>query len=1414
MPGDYSRNTHDPAKHYTRVLMQEGRVQLDADLNENAEDLLHRIVAETRDVIGPSGAPRYGGGFRVERTPGNTDLTLSPGNLYVDGILVENDSETVTAEATGGQRNLSMRKLILDGRPIENGQWLEVITAGDSQLSPVTNVDPENGIVEIQDAALNDDVAARVRRATTFLTQPHDRPAQQLANGRYVAYLEVWEREVSAFDDPDIREVALGGPDTARRAQTVWRVRLRELPGDLNCNDAARQLADAFPPTTGMLAAHTAPPDDDTDPCHLPPTAGYLGLENQLYRVEIHRGGEIPSPGGPGGLPAFKWSRDNASLEVSVVSITGRDVTVTELGKDDFFRFENDQWVEIADDQSWRTNTPNPLRQITVDSGRRVITLNPNAPATVDEHRKVRRWNHGGADATENGIPITGTDWIPLEYGVEVRFAPGIYHPGDWWEIPARTAIRDVVWPDVGGTPDHQPPRGIQRHYVPLAIVNVVDSQVQEQITDCRTPFPPLTHICADDVCFDPTQCRFPANVRNVQQAIDALCELRDFRFLYKHFFGYGVVCGLQLECRGALNIFVRGGYALDCEGELIHVQGPGRDLDLTTLPEWNQLQNENEICVSIARGANGPEFHLARKERRGFLEGTALQEAYEECFERLANYLRDNIRPDETNNDRVSVAQTRLSTLWNLLVQIENPTSGRRAFISPDQHTILAEIYNDLRAMLEISRWNCTRGNLPDFPAYPLAANLPEAVWFGKGDHRRVRSSVDGRFAFTFGSDRFIDVFDANERRMDRRIEFPLGNRNSVVRDIAVSGDNNRIYAIADFENKTYVAVHELRTKQWSDVRAVDSENIAMLALGTNEELYGLGRQKDIYGINPATGATTAKLKLPPSVALEMAGHFLIVEGPRGATVGVVATRGNAATPAGKYDSILPFTISRDGTFRPGQVQNLERVGDEGIAFSLAEDGRSSALFIAADPPADGGKKSIIVSSASNLLTVDLPANTAISLAGLNGGEFPRVAFTSADSNDMRLINTAQGRFADLDPRVWPVQICPSAIAASRTNDIVVLNHGVSTIARFDGPAIANPVPLDPLKQYRDQAVEAFRQLAIQLIDSLKDCLCEHLLIDCPECTQDDIVYLGCLELETAGGARRVRRICGIERRTYVLSPRLIQYWMSFVPIFPAIRRVVERFCCLDVGRLFEDRFRVPPDGDPDAWTCATIPDLNRFSVSRARAPFDSAWADARRRVPFLFDFFTETEQPPMPSDPREIVSNQPIDVARARLERLGIPVQGIERFNPAAGFANLLQPLTSFTPGRPVTLVERDGEVVFAHDRVTGATVGSIRENVDRAIETAEEAKRTVADTGAIREDVEKLRERVEESRRLVDERDGTIRSLNSIVERLQEELRAARQFQTDVEARIETLASKAAAIDELKANVDRLIRRPPIG
>ena len=57
MKGDFTRDTFYPANHFCRVLMQQGRVQLDADWNEQTAILLHYLRSLGADLIGPHGGP-------------------------------------------------------------------------------------------------------------------------------------------------------------------------------------------------------------------------------------------------------------------------------------------------------------------------------------------------------------------------------------------------------------------------------------------------------------------------------------------------------------------------------------------------------------------------------------------------------------------------------------------------------------------------------------------------------------------------------------------------------------------------------------------------------------------------------------------------------------------------------------------------------------------------------------------------------------------------------------------------------------------------------------------------------------------------------------------------------------------------------------------------------------------------------------------------------------------------------------------------------------------------------------------------------------------------------------------------------------------------------------------------------------
>ena len=96
--------------------------------------------------------------------------------------------------------------------------------------------------------------------------------------------------------------------------------------------------------SAGRLTTKAVGVATPTDPCLIPPSGGYRGLENRTYRVEIHDGGEI-------GDATFKWSRDNASV-ASGVSAIENDITLTvdRAVWDSVRRFSPGDWVEITDD--------------------------------------------------------------------------------------------------------------------------------------------------------------------------------------------------------------------------------------------------------------------------------------------------------------------------------------------------------------------------------------------------------------------------------------------------------------------------------------------------------------------------------------------------------------------------------------------------------------------------------------------------------------------------------------------------------------------------------------------------------------------------------------------------------------------------------------------------------------------------------------------------------------------------------------------------------------------------------------------------------------------------------------------------------------------------------------------------------
>jgi hypothetical protein len=534
MRGDFSRFSHQPHQHYAGVLMQQGRVTLDADWNEQFDIEDHRWRTQTIDTIGRACAPEDHPGFGLTLTPDGTDLVISPGRIYLDGILVELPAGTVVGVETIEGQTVVVRHLEPDGRALAEGQWVEVTSAaaGDHEpvLTRITSVDLPDRTLGVQDdlSAFADDDAAVVRRVTTYLTQPFF-PAsspppfgdgfhpEDWGGATHVVYLDVWRRHVTAIEDPVIREVALGGPDTATRVQTVWAVRiLRDVEGEpadagqIGCADELPAWDDLTAPSAGTLSARAEAAPAEDDPCAIQPEAGYRGLENRLYRVEVHDPGEL-------GTATFKWSRDNGSILSSIGAFPDVDrLDVHSLGRDQVLRFRADDRVEVLSDESELSGRAGTMASIVgaPDEAERRIDLDTDVSVYEDHTRpRVRRWDHGATEIT------TQPGWVELELGVQVQFGPGPFRTGDYWAIPARVATGDVE-----GFVD-APPRGIRHHHARLALVTWPEDD-EGAILDCRHTFPPLCGRRVGGATCCTVSVGEGGDVASLQEAVDAVAQV------------------------------------------------------------------------------------------------------------------------------------------------------------------------------------------------------------------------------------------------------------------------------------------------------------------------------------------------------------------------------------------------------------------------------------------------------------------------------------------------------------------------------------------------------------------------------------------------------------------------------------------------------------------------------------------------------------------------------------------------------------------------------------------------------------------------------------------------------------------------------------------------------------------------
>ena len=398
MKGDFTRFTFDAAKHYSSVRMQQGRVLIDSDWNEQLDIEAYRDAVEVKDIIGLNGVPQsVENGFKITVDSGNK-IRLGKGRCYVNGLLCENEGDTHYTEQP-----------------------------------------------DLPDAQLPDE------------------------KGHYLAYLEVWQRHITAIEDPSICEPALGGADTTTRTKTIWQCKFLKVAErgenpEANQSSSLREWDELMNRSQrkGKLRVQTGQT----------PNVNY---ENALYRVEIHQSGSL-------GEATFKWSRNNGTNVAKIQCMN--DQKIIRIDSLSQAEFGIRHCLEVIDERDCLLGLPGLFVELTEVNGKVLhIKKWPKdkcplySPTSI-----VRRWESAPMALT----PRTQQNkYISLDNGLEIQFEEGNYISGDYWLIPMRSP-NEIDWKNF------QAPHGIDRHYGLLATLHF-DGYTWTVVEDCREIFTSLT---------------------------------------------------------------------------------------------------------------------------------------------------------------------------------------------------------------------------------------------------------------------------------------------------------------------------------------------------------------------------------------------------------------------------------------------------------------------------------------------------------------------------------------------------------------------------------------------------------------------------------------------------------------------------------------------------------------------------------------------------------------------------------------------------------------------------------------------------------------------------------------------------------------------------------------------------------
>jgi WD40 repeat protein len=1160
MKTQISRTSFDTANNYSGVFQQMGRMITDADWNELSELVQFQIMDALQDVIG-SGTPRERGMVKTI-TPGNYQLHW--GHLYVDGIH---------ARALPNEKSA-------------NPQFI-------------------------------------------FYKQADFPAAPVLAAGEYRLYADVWERSVTALEDEGLLDPGLKGADTCTRTQTMAQIKACATSigiNDIQNNASINPAIGTIPVSLSLRAGKTV--KDPCDPC-ADELALQDEVGNYLFRIEVHHvqwtNDAVPQIS----AITFKWSSENGA-EQYVDGETPPGFASSQWCYEFFSGPNANAALHMTSEKHLGHNLTSGFAPIRGQLFNGYPNSKPaNLPLVrrwdgfVQLQNAAGVWSVvAGADRSRelsNSYSNTDHAFIDLTGPVKINLnetvlsfdlANAIALAGDYWQAP----VRQVIHSAGSVLLDKALPGGIQHHYFVLGRAQIAaDGSLSNFIperSDCTSfDFPPLTDITAKDVCYDNKDCDGP-NVRTVQEALDYLCKQRNLKWHNKHLHGMGVVCGLKVQCPASettqsatatRRITVTEGYALSCDGDDLILK-PSKSVDVIEAIEALQIETNTSVLDEAGNGsvylyidvgaAGKAELKIAAYDpkihQQKIFDGTIWMDFYQTCIKDLIDKIKyelDDLNINEINEEEkkhgelISIRRKKFTTLLNLIVYLFYKPHGAYVFTSRKEHIILRDFYSNLRNILQSVTF-CGMLKGQEFPEYPF----PETgmtTYFGRDHHQLVLVHPNEQFVLTYsGTDTSINIFDVDSETLIATSNVPSGQGGETTA-ITFSNNGELIYAAVDINGMDSILSRgrfEGGKIVWEASAVLCSVRVADLRFMPRQEnfLFIVGIGDGLYVVDTSKLFTEEKIIPAPSYSFNAVGHVAYdLEQER-----LFATAANPSVgETTSYDRIviLPLSLAIDNMGKSpitiaghilSSATGAAATGRDGIAISPVNQNNVNELYV-------------VVNGANN--------NKELRLYNINNGNFPTAPpqiysqlpdteITLAyHQNSHRLVVALQDEFrlqlfeqTRLVVERIPVQIMPTALAISnKKGSVFALNFASNTLSAIPENDLEVSAEFNAaLAKYRWEVLLAFVALVGNLLQTLKDCFCNLLLMDCPDCNEKEKVWLANITIKD----KEVYKICNIGKRKDVWTFPKFEYWLSLVPILPVLKLGVSKICCAIFPNIFSN--------------------------------------------------------------------------------------------------------------------------------------------------------------------------------------------------------------------------------------------------